>query len=190
VRARLVVVSGPSGVGKGTLINGALGRLSDLALATSATTRPMRPGEADGREYHFLTPEEFEVRVAGGEFLEHVDYAGHRYGTLRSEVERRLEAGESVMLEVEVEGARAIKRLRPDAVLVFVAPPTLEALGERLRSRGANSEAEIAARLGIAGRELEASEEFDHVIVNDDAGRATDELVAAVAGARRGEAPG
>ena len=190
VSARLVVVSGPSGVGKGTLITGAMAQLADVVLATSATTRARRAGEVDGRDYHFLDPAGFERRVAEGAFLEHVHYAGHRYGTLRSEVERRLEAGQSVMLEVEVEGARAIKHLRPDAVLVFVAPPTLEALGERLRARGANSEAEIADRLGIARRELGASDEFDHVIVNDDVRRATDELARTVVSAREGEAAG
>jgi guanylate kinase len=177
VRARLFVVSGPSGVGKGTLIASALERLDGVAVATSATTRPRRPAEVDGREYHFLTPAEFQRRVEQGEFLEHVDYAGHRYGTLRSEVAGRLDRGESVLLEVEVAGARAIERLVPDAVLVFIAPPSPSALEERLRSRKANTEAEIADRMRIAREELDAAPAFDHLIVNDRADRATGELI-------------
>jgi guanylate kinase len=183
-----VVVSGPSGVGKGTLIRGALAADDDVALATSATTRPRRPGEADGREYWFLTPEEFARRVEAGEFLEHVSFAGHRYGTLRSEVDARLAAGTSVLLEVEVEGARAIKRLMREAVLVFIAPPAAAVLEGRLRERGTNSDQEIATRLAIAARELEAAHEFDKVITNDDASRATGDLVEVIRAARGREA--
>jgi guanylate kinase len=185
VSARLVVVSGPSGVGKGTHIRAALDRAAGVGLATSATTRPRRPGEAHGREYWFLAPDDFARRVEAGEFLEHVDYAGHRYGTLRSEVAGRLDAGESVMLEVEVAGARAIKQLVPEAVLVFIAPPELDALAERLRSRGTNSEEEIADRLSIAEREMRSQDEFDHVITNDDADRAAAELVRLIEASQR-----
>jgi guanylate kinase len=149
----------------------------------------MRPGEEDGREYWFLTPEEFDRRVETGDFLEHVSFAGHRYGTLKSEVDARLAAGTSVLLEVEVEGARAIKRLLPDAVLVFIAPPDAADLGRRLRERGTNSEDEIRTRLKIAEGELQAREEFDHVITNDDRSRATAELVDLIR-SRRGEAQG
>ena len=175
--ARLFVVAGPSGVGKGTLIAAARERLPRLVLATSATTRPRRPGERQGREYYFLDPEEFGRRVQEGEFLEHVDYAGHRYGTLRSEVESRLARGESVLLEVEVAGAREIKRLVPDAVLVFIAPPSLSALRDRLTLRRANTEEEIADRLRIARDEMEAASDFDHLVVNADAGAAAAQLV-------------
>ncbi|MDX6532843.1 MAG: guanylate kinase [Gaiellales bacterium] len=173
---RLFVVSGPSGVGKGTLIALARERLPDLELATSATTRARRPGEVDGREYHFLARGEFERRVTGGEFLEHVEFAGHRYGTLRSEVDRRLAGGSSVVLEIDVPGAREIKRQMPGSVLVFITPPDIGDLERRLVARGANSLAEIADRLRIARSELEAGKDFQHVIVNDHKDRAADEL--------------
>ena len=173
---RLFVVAGPSGVGKGTLIARALQSVPGVTVATSATTRPRRSDERDGREYHFLSDEEFERRVARGDFLEHVSYAGKRYGTLRSEVEQRLRDGESVVLEIEVAGAREIKRQMPSAVLVFVAPPTMADLEARLRGRRQNTETEVADRLRIAAAELEAQPEFDHVIVNDDAERAAGEL--------------
>ena len=174
--ARLFVISGPSGVGKGTLIARVLQRVPRLALATSATTRPRRPGEVDGREYRFLSEPEFRRRVEDGEFLEHVTFAGHRYGTLRSEVERRLAEGSSVVLEIDVPGAREISRQVPDAVLVFIAPPDLAHLENRLVARGANTESEIADRLAIARDEMKAVEEFCHVIVNDDLERASQEL--------------
>ncbi len=184
---RLFVVSGPSGVGKGTVIAETLRRVPALELATSATTRARRPDEVDGREYHFLAGAEFERRVGEGEFLEHVSYAGNRYGTLRSEVERRLRAGRDVVLEIEVVGARAIKRQMPEAVLVFIAPPAVSDLEARLRGRGTDSDAEIEHRLGIARREMEAQPEFDHVIMNDDAERAAAELAALVGSAHDDE---
>ena len=173
---RLFVISGPSGVGKGTLISRALAEVPDLELATSATTRQMRPGEVDGREYHFLTPEQFERRVGEGAFLEHVEYSGHRYGTLRSEVDRRLASGSSVILEIDVPGAREVERQLPDAVLVFIAPPDVTDLERRLTARGTNSPEDIANRLRIARAELEARDDFAHVIVNDDVERAAAEL--------------
>jgi guanylate kinase len=176
VSGRLFVVAGPSGVGKGTLISRALRSVPELHVATSATTRPRRSDERDGREYHFLSDEEFERRANGGDFLEHVSYAGKRYGTLRSEVEQRLRNGESVVLEIEVAGAREIRRQMPRAVLVFVAPPTMADLEARLRGRRQNTETEVADRLRIAAAELEAQPEFDHSIVNDDAERAAREL--------------
>ena len=184
---RLFVVSGPSGVGKGTVIARALGRVPALELATSATTRPRRPDEADGREYHFLTGADFQRRVEGGEFLEHVSYAGNRYGTLRSEVERRLRAGRDVVLEIEVVGARAVKQQMPEAALVFIAPPAVADLEARLRGRGTDSPEEIKDRLEIARREMEAQPEFDHVIVNDDAERAADQLVTLMGSAHEDE---
>ena len=174
--ARLFVVSGPSGVGKGTLIARVRGLIPRLVVATSATTRARRPGEVDGREYHFLTPEEFERRVGQGDFLEHVSYAGNRYGTLRSEVERRLANDESVVLEIEVVGAREIKRRLPDAVLVFVAPPTITDLEQRLRGRGTDPPEQIERRVAIAREEMAAQPEFDHTITNDHIDRAAGEL--------------
>ena len=187
VMGRLFVVSGPSGVGKGTVIATARRRVPALVLATSATTRPRRPDEVDGREYHFLPGADFERRVAAGEFLEHVSYAGNRYGTLRSEVERRLRAGRDVVLEIEVVGARSVKQQMPEAVLVFIAPPAVADLEARLRGRGTDSPEEIDDRLEIARREMEAQPEFDHVIVNDDAERAAGQLVALVGSAHEDE---
>jgi len=173
---RLFVVSGPSGVGKGTLISRAREQVPGLELATSATTRPMRPGEVDGRDYHFLTAEQFDQRVGEGAFLEHVEFAGHRYGTLRSEVERRLADGSNVILEIDVPGAREIERQLPDSVLVFIAPPDVGDLEQRLIGRGTNSPQDIATRLRIARSELEAGTDFRYVIVNDDVERAASQL--------------
>lgn len=169
-------MAGPSGVGKGTLIARARALAPHVDLATSATTRPPREDERDGREYHFLSPEEFERRVQSGDFLEHVSYAGNRYGTLRDEVEQRLADGRSVVLEIEVAGAREIRRQMPDAVLVFVAPPTMADLEARLRGRRQNTENEVRDRLRIASEELLARPEFDHVITNDDVDRAAADL--------------
>ena len=137
----------------------------------SATTRPPRSGERDGREYHFLSPEEFERRVQAGEFLEHAEYAGNRYGTLRSEVE-----GSPVVLEIELQGARQVREALPGALQVFIAPPSFEDLRERLLGRGTDSAEGIRARLATAEEELRAQGEFPHVVVNDDVARAAAEL--------------
>jgi guanylate kinase len=165
------VITGPSGVGKGTLISELCRRFPDLRLSVSATTRPPRSGERDGRDYHFLSPEEFDRRAAAGEFLEHAEYAGNRYGTLRSEVEEG-----PVVLEIEVQGARQVREALPDAVLVFIAPPSTDSLRERLLARGTDSPEGIRARLAQAEEELRAQDEFQHVVVNDDLGRAAAEL--------------
>jgi guanylate kinase len=167
------VITGPSGVGKGTLIKGLLERVPGLELSVSATTRPPREGEVDGRDYHFLTPEEFHERVERGDFVEHAVYAGNRYGTLRSELERPVRG---LVLEIDLQGARQVRETLPEAVQVFIAPPSLEALEERLRSRGSDSPDQIRDRLEVAPRELAAQEEFGHVVVNDDLERALDEL--------------
>jgi guanylate kinase len=174
------VITGPSGVGKGTLIRELLERVPELELSVSATTRPPRPGERDGIEYHFLSEEEFSRRLDAGDFLEHASYAGHRYGTLGSEVEPRLERGVSVVLEIEIQGARQVRERLPGAVLVFLAPPTPEALRERLEERATDAQEAIERRLEVARAELDAQEEFSHVIVNDDLKRAADELAALV----------
>jgi guanylate kinase len=174
--AKVFVITGPSGVGKGTLIRGLMERFSQLKLSVSATTRPPRPGEHAGRDYHYLTPDEFERRAAGGDFLEHAAYSGHRYGTLRSEVERHLGAGNPVVLEIEVQGARQVREAMPDAVAVFIAPPSLDALRARLVGRGTDSPDQVTERLRTAERELRAQPEFAHVVVNDRLERATEEL--------------
>jgi len=170
------VITGPSGVGKGTLIAALRGRHPEIGVAVSATTRRPRPGEQDGVAYHFVTETDFDRRLAAGEFLEHATYAGHRYGTLRAEVERRTRGGASVVLEIDVQGARQIRATMPEAVEIFIAPPSFEALRERLCARGQDDPDGVERRLEIARAELEARDEFGIVIVNDDRERAIAEL--------------
>ncbi len=165
--ARVFVITGPSGVGKGTLIRGLMERLGKLELSVSATTRAPRAGEQDGVHYHFLSREEFDRRVAAGEFVEHADYAGRSYGTLRSELEGRVRAGVPVVLEIEVQGARQVRQAMPEAVQVFIAPPSLAALRARLVGRGTDDPEEVERRLRVAEQELAAQPEFAHVVVND-----------------------
>jgi guanylate kinase len=170
------VITGPSGVGKGTLIRGLLERVPGLELSVSATTRPPRPGERDGVDYHFLGDEEFDRRVAKGEFVEHARYSGHRYGTLRSELERRMAEAAGLVLEIEVQGARQIRAAMPETVQVFIAPPSVEALRARLVGRGTDAPEDVEARLATALEELEAEREFEYVVVNDRLEQATEEL--------------
>lgn len=170
------MITGPSGVGKGTLIKELLKRVPGLELSVSATTRPPRPGERDGVDYHFLSDEAFTQRLEEGDFMEHACYSGFRYGTLFSEVQPRLERGIGVVLEIELQGARQIRSRAADAVLVFVAPPAPEALRERLQRRGTDTPDEICRRLRVAHDEMAAQGEFRHVIVNDEVPRAADEL--------------
>jgi guanylate kinase len=179
-QAKVFVITGPSGVGKGTLIRGLLERVPELELSVSATTRAPRPGERDGVDYHFMTPAEFGRRTAEGSFVEHAAYSGNRYGTLRSELERSLDAGAPVVLEIEVQGARQVREAMPDAVAVFIAPPSRDALRARLVGRGTDAPDQVDERLRTADRELEAQPEFAHVIVNDRLEQATDELVGVV----------
>jgi len=178
--AKVFVITGPSGVGKGTLIRELLSRVPDLELSVSATTRAPREGEIEGRDYHFLTPEQFEQRVEEKDFLEFATYSGNRYGTLRSEVERCLEHGRSVVLEIEVQGAQQVRAAEPDSVQIFIAPPDPAVLRERLLGRGTDSIEAIDERLKVAEQELAAQDDFDHQIVNDDITRAADELVEVV----------
>jgi guanylate kinase len=179
---KVFVITGPSGVGKGTLIEQLLERIPELELSVSATTREPRPGEVDGRDYHFLTAAEFERRVDAGDFLEHATYSGNRYGTLRQEVERRLAEGRSVVLEIEVQGARQVRKAMPEAVQIFIAPPDPESLRERLEGRGTDSADAIERRLQTAEIELEAQAEFPHVIVNDEVQKAASKLESLVRG--------
>jgi guanylate kinase len=178
--ARVFVITGPSGVGKGTLIRGLMQRLGGLELSVSATTRAPRPGERDGVDYHFMTREQFDRLVADGAFIEHADYAGRSYGTLRSELDGRLRAGVPVVLEIEVQGARQVRAAMPEAVQVFIAPPSLDALRTRLVGRGTDDEAEVERRLRVAERELAAQPEFRHVVVNDRLDDALERLLAIV----------
>ena len=179
-QSRVFVITGPSGVGKGSLISRLREQLPEIELSVSATTRSPRGGEVDGVDYHFLSPDEFERRVEAGEFLEHARYSGNRYGTLRSEVEQRIENGHPVVLEIEVQGARQIRTTMPEAIQVFIAPPRLESLRHRLESRGTDRSESIEARLRVAEQEMDARSEFPHEVVNDDLDSAADELTAIV----------
>lgn len=165
-------------MGKGTLIKGLLDRVRGLQLAVSATTRAPRRGEANGVDYHFLSPEDFDRRVAAGEFVEHASYAGNRYGTLISELARPARA---IVLEIDVQGARQVRETLPEAVQVFIEPPSFEDLQARLAQRASDDPAQIERRLDAARQELEAAAEFDHRIVNDDLERALGELETLVA---------
>ena len=179
--SKVFVITGPSGVGKGTLISRLRERVPELELSVSATTRQPRAGEEDGRDYHFLDPDEFARLADDGAFLEHATFSGNRYGTLRSEIEKRLGADHPVVLEIEVQGARQVRAAmegdsEDDAVLIFIAPPDPAVLRERLATRGTDSAEAIERRLETAKQELEAQVEFPHVVCNEDLDDAVDEL--------------
>jgi guanylate kinase len=178
----VLVVTGPSGAGKGTLIRELVERVPGIEVTVSATTRERRRGEEDGREYWFLTDDEFLARVEGGEFLEHVEFvSGHRYGTLRSELDRIAANGHVPLLELETEGALRVKREVPGAVTIFISA-RVDELERRLRERATESAGEIGERIELARKQLEQAGEFDHVIENDDLERAVAELTTLVRG--------
>ena len=180
------MISGPSGAGKGTVIAIVKQRLAHVATSVSATTRGARPGEMDGREYFFLDREAFERGVGAGDFVEWVEYSGNLYGTLRAEIDEKLTRGDDVILEIELVGARAVRRARPDATAVFIAPPSMAELSQRLRGRGTDSDEAIARRLSIAQTEVAAAGEFDHVVVNENAEQAATEVAAIIEERRKG----
>jgi guanylate kinase len=155
------------------LIKGLLQEIPGLELSVSATTRRPREGEQDGRDYHFLSQEEFDERVRSGEFVEHAEYAGNRYGTLRSELER---PARGIVLEIDLQGARPVREALPEAVQIFIEPPSLADLEERLKARGSDSDEQIERRLAVAPQELAAKDEFGYRVVNDDLERALGEL--------------
>jgi guanylate kinase len=176
-----LVITGTSGAGKGTLVRELLERLPELELAVSATTREQRPGEKDGREYWFLSHDDFAARLDRGEFLEHIDFPwGQRSGTLWSELARISAAGRAPLLELETYGALVVRDEVPGSVTIFVKAPTFDELERRLRERATESAGEIGERLELARRQLAQEGEFEHVVVNDDLERATAELVAIV----------
>ena len=178
----LFVIAGPSGVGKGTVIRRLLELLPDLELSVSSTTRARREGEREGVDYHYVTDEEFDRLIRDGALLEWADIFGHhRSGTPAEPVVAARAAALDVVLEIDVQGARQVREKAPEAVLVFLAPPSLEELGRRLRTRGTENEAQIERRLEVAGRELQERPRFDHVVVNDDVERAAQEIAAIIA---------
>lgn len=176
---RLFVISGPGGVGKSTITQ-EVARFEDFFLSISVTTRSPRDGEQDGVHYHFVTRAEFEARIANNEFMEWAEFAGNLYGTLEEDVQRHRLAGKHVLLEIELQGARQVKKVHPEAVLVFISPPSWEELEGRIRGRGSDSDERIRERLAIAQEEMAAAKEFDHVLVNSEVAEVVSRLVALV----------
>jgi guanylate kinase len=177
VRGRLIVVSGPSGAGKSSLIREALGAVPELAYSVSATTRRARPGEIDGEHYVFLSREEFERWIEEGRFLEWAEYSGNLYGTHEQKVEELLDSGRSVILEIELQGARQVRQKRPDAAMVFVRAPSLEETRRRLFGRATETAEAMETRLATAVGEVGARDEFDHEVVNGEWGRARRDMI-------------
>ncbi len=166
-RGRLFVISAPSGAGKTSLVKALVASESNVCFSISYTTRPQRPGETDGRDYFFVSPEDFQAQVAGGAFLEHAEVFGNQYGTHRGQIEGQLEAGQHVVLEIDWQGARQVRAAAPDCQSIFILPPSREELARRLRGRGTDSEAVINRRLHEAEADISHWQEFDYVVVND-----------------------
>ena len=182
-KGRLIVISGPSGAGKSTVVFKAVENRSDICFSTSVTTRKPRPGEVDGREYFFVDLDRFREMVENDELLEHAEYVANSYGTPRAYVQQKLDQGLHVLLDIEVQGARQIRGKMPDAVMIFVAPPSMEELRSRLEKRGTDTARAIEARLIRARQEYAEADFYDYLIVNDDADRAARELDAIITAA-------
>ncbi|MCL6471608.1 MAG: guanylate kinase [Firmicutes bacterium] len=174
---KVFVISGPSGAGKGTLTEILLKRVPFLTRSVSATTRRPRPGEKDGLDYYFMTEEEFKKHIEDGDFLEWAIVHSNYYGTLKSVVEKELSAGKSVVMVIDVQGAASVKRQMPEAVLIFIEPPSIEELARRLARRSTETEAELAERIKNAEQEMRLAKNYDYVVINDDMEKAAGELV-------------
>ncbi len=179
-KGKLLVISGPSGAGKSTVVFKAIEGREDICFSTSVTTRSPRPGEVDGREYFFVNFERFREMVENDELLEHAEYVANRYGTPRAYVEQRMAEGMNVLLDIEVQGARQVRKKMPEAVLIFIAPPSIEELERRLRGRGTDTEAAIEGRLIRARQEFQEADFYDYLIVNDDVEKAAAKLNAII----------
>jgi len=180
----IFLVVAPSGAGKSTLVNALLAKDAAISLSVSFTTRPARPGDQDGREYYFVTAEDFKARRARGEFLESAEVHGNFYGTSRLWIEERMQEGRDVLLEIDWQGARQVKIAFPHAVGIFILPPSIDALAQRLHKRGQDSNQVIDRRLLAAGSEIAHAPEFDYVIINEDFGAALEQLGAIVTASR------
>lgn len=179
-KGKLVVISGASGVGKGTVLGIMMNKRNNLKFSVSATTRPPRPSEINGMHYYFVTKERFEEMIAAGEMLEYSAHNANYYGTPRAQAEEKMKVG-SVLLDIEPNGAKQVKEALPEAVLVFIMPPSMEELEKRLRGRGDTSEDQIAMRLERANWEMEQRHWYDHVVVNDSAERCAEEILKIIA---------
>lgn len=179
-KGRLIVVSGPSGAGKSTVVFKAINGREDMCFSTSVTSRKPRPGEVDGREYFFITRQRFAEMVENDELLEHAEYVGNCYGTPRKFVEDKLDVGINVVLDIEVQGARQVMNKVPEAIKIFVIPPTLDELRNRLEKRGTETEETIRGRLDRAREEYREATFYDYIVINDDADAAAEELNAII----------
>ena len=179
-KGKLVVISAPSGTGKSTVINRLIEILPELVFSVSATTRAPRAGEVDGVEYHFVTHEEFREMITQGEFLEYAEYVGEFYGTPKRMIYECIKDEKNVLLDIEVQGAKQVMALEPDAVTIFIAPPDMKELERRLRIRGTDSEEKLSARLERAHQELEERVHYKYIVVNDDVTRAAEEIVSII----------
>ena len=179
-KGKMFIISGASGVGKGTVLHLAMEQRSDLKFSVSATTRDPRPSEKDGRDYYFITKEKFQDMIEKGEFLEYDNHAANYYGTPRAQAEEKMENGH-VLLDIEPNGARLVKQAMPEAVTIFIMPPSMEELEKRLRGRGDTSEEQIAMRMERAVWEMEQRHWYDHVVVNDSAQRCAEEVLDIIA---------
>lgn len=183
-KGTLFVFSGPSGVGKGTLVSRLFSEMEGLNYSVSCTTRKPREGERDGVEYRFVSEEDFKRHIQAGDFLEWASVHGHHYGTLRSDVQRVLDQGHDIVLEIDVQGALQVKEKIPEAVTIFIAPPSPQVLEKRLRNRGTEDEQELRIRLANAEREMEQKSKYDFCVINDNLAEAVEELKQVIRGQR------